>query len=238
MSRTIRGTPSSWCLRPMRDRRTQFQLPQFQLPQGEKYVRNLKVLVLTLVMGMVVLVGCSKSSTATANSVTSSVASAGAAAAGATSSAATPSTGASTAGGPATCPASNTKNFAKSKFVAHVGAAAGTFHRYLYKPFKAGTFHKGAAGRITAIVKGGATALFDEHELRLAITDVKANPTLCKVLIAPLTAAADKFSTMKSKLTGGDTSSLDTVNSDLASISSTSAKDGAPITESTNENAG
>ena len=119
----------------------------------------------------------------------------------------------------------------------HVGAAAGTFHRYLYKPFKAGTFHKGASGRITAIIKGGATALFDEHELRLAIADVKASPALCKALIAPLSAAADKFGAMKSKLAGGDTTSLDSANSDLASISSTSAKDGAPITESTNENA-
>ncbi len=196
-------------------------------------MRNLKMLVLTLVMGMVVLAGCGKSSTATTNSVPSSVAGPGVAAVGAASPAATPSTA-----GTATCPTSNTTNFAKTKFVAHVGAAAGTFHRYLYKPFKAGTFHKGASGRVAAIVKGGATALFDEHELRLAIGDVKASPALCKVLIAPLSAAADKFGAMKSKLTGGDTSSLDSANSDLASISSTSAKDGDPITESTNENTG
>ena len=140
--------------------------------------------------------------------------------------------------GGTTCPTSNTTNFAKSKFVLHVGLAAGTFHRYLYKPFKAGTFHKGASGRVSSLIKGGATALFDEHELRLAIADVKASPTLCKVLIAPLSNVADKFGAMKSKLTGGDTSSLDSANSDLASISSTSAKDGAPITESTNESAG
>lgn len=191
------------------------------------------MLLLTLLMGMLVLVGCGKSSTATANSVPSSIAGPGVAAAGAGGSAATPTTG-----GAATCPATNTTNFAKSKFVLHVGLAAGTFHRYLYKPFKAGTFHKGASGRVSALLKGGATALFDEHEIRLAIADVKASPALCKVLIAPLSAAADKFGAMKSKLTGGDTSSLDNANSDLASMRSTSAKDGAPITESTDENAG
>lgn len=195
-------------------------------------MRNAKVLLLSLLVGMLVLAGCGKSSTATATSITSSAAAA-AAAAGAGGSTASPTTG-----GSATCPTSNTTNFAKSKFVLHVGLAAGTFHRYLYKPFTAGTFHKGASGRVTGLIKGGATALFDEHEIRLAITDVKASPALCKVLIAPLSAVADKFGAMKSKLTGGDTSSLDTANSDLASISSTSAKDGAPITESTNENAG
>lgn len=195
-------------------------------------MRNIKLLVATLVAATVVLVGCGKSSTATANSVPSSIAGPGVAAASAAG-AATP------IGGAATCPATNTTNFVKSKFVLHVGLAAGTFHRYLYKPLRVGTFHQGAAGRLSALVKGGATALYDEHELRLAITDVKADPALCKVLIAPLSAAADKFGAMKSKLTGGgDTSSLDSVNSDLASISSTSAKDGAPITESTDENAG
>jgi len=58
------------------------------------------------------------------------------------------------------------------------------------------------------------------------------------VLIAPLSEVAEKFTAMKSKLTSGDTTSLDTVNSSLSSISSTSAKDGAPITERTDQNAG
>ena len=201
---------------------------------GATLVRGVKLVVLTVALGALVLVGCGKSTATSAGSsagVTSSVPAAGAAgAAGTSGSAATTS-----AGG---CPTSNTKSFAKSKFVLHVGLAAGTFHRYLYKPFKAGTFHKGASGRISGLVKGGATALFDEHEIRQAITDVKANPTLCKVLIAPLSEVADKFTAMKSKVTAGDTTSLDTVNSSLSSISSTSAKDGAPITERTDQSAG
>jgi hypothetical protein len=202
--------------------------------RGAAFVRGSKLVVLTVVLGALVLVGCGKSTATSAGSsagVTSSVPAAGAAGgAGTSASAATTS-----AGG---CPTSNTKSFAKSKFVLHVGLAAGTFHRYLYKPFKAGTFHKGASGRISGLVKGGATALFDEHEIRQAITDVKASPALCKVLIAPLSEVADKFTAMKSKLTSGDTTSLDTVNSSLSSISSTSAKDGAPITERTDQSAG
>lgn len=196
-------------------------------------MRNIKLFLLTLIMGALVLAGCGKSSTATtaAANVTSSVAAAGGAAAGAGSSVM------ATAGG-TTCPTSNSTNFAKSKFVLHVGLAAGTFHRYLYKPFKAGTFTKGASGRVSSLVKGGAIALYDEHEIRLAIQDVKANPTLCKALVKPLSSVADKFGAMKSKLAGGDTSALDSANSDLATIASTSAKDGDPITESTNQSAG
>ena len=189
---------------------------------------RLHLMVLTAVIGMLVLVGCGKASTATP--VAPAAAAAGAGAAG--SAMAMPST---TAGG---CPTSNTTTFAKTKFVLHVGLAAGTFHRYLYKPFKAGSFHKGATGRITALIKAGATALFDEHEIRLAIADVKASPALCKVLIAPLAEVADKFAALKSKVTGGDTTGLEPVNSNLSSISSTSAAGGAPITESTNQATG
>ncbi len=202
--------------------------------RGAAFVRGSKLVVLTVVLGALVLVGCGKSTATSAGSsagVTSSIPAAGAAGGAGTS-----GSGPTTSAGE--CPTSNTKSFAKSKFVLHVGLAAGTFHRYLYKPFKAGTFHKGASGRISGLVKGGATALFDEHEIRQAITDVKANPTLCKVLIAPLSEVADKFTAMKSKLTSGDTTSLDTVNSSLSSISSTSAKDGAPITERTDQSAG
>ncbi len=136
------------------------------------------------------------------------------------------------------CPTSNTTPFAKTKFVLHVGLAAGTFHRYIYKPFQAGSFRSGAHGRITALLKAGATALFDEHEVRKAIQDVKASPALCKVLIAPLTALDSKFLAIKSQIAGGDTSGLADANSSVASVSSLSAQGGAPITESTDESQG
>ncbi|HVX18799.1 MAG TPA: hypothetical protein VHA73_12265 [Acidimicrobiales bacterium] len=138
----------------------------------------------------------------------------------------------------ATCPTSNTKSFAKTKFVFHVGLAAGTFHRYIYKPFKAGTFKKGAHGRIRALLKAGATALLDAHELKLAKEDVQANPTLCKILIGPLHALEGKFSSLKGKIAGGDTSSLDGINTDLTSLAATSKQNGAAINETTDENGG
>ena len=41
--------------------------------------------------------------------------------------------------------------FAKTKFVLHTGLALGAFHRYIYKPWKAGKLKKGAGGRVVAL---------------------------------------------------------------------------------------
>ncbi len=58
--------------------------------------------------------------------------------------------------------------FAKTKFVLHTGLAIGAFRRYIYKPWKAGTFKKGADGRTAALVKAAAAGAFTANELRLA----------------------------------------------------------------------
>jgi len=157
----------------------------------------------------------------------------GAAGAGSSSSSASGSTDATNG-----CPTSNTTTFAKSKFVLHTGLAFGTFHRYIYKPFKAGQFSSGASGRVATFAKAGATALFAKREIRLASQDVKANPTLCRVLAAPLSKLAATFDALGTKLKHGDTSGVNDANSQIAGISAASAKGGAPITERTDENAG
>lgn len=58
--------------------------------------------------------------------------------------------------------------FAKTKFVLHTGLAIGAFRRWVYKPWKAGTFKKGANGRTAALVKAAAAGAFTANELRLA----------------------------------------------------------------------
>jgi hypothetical protein len=132
------------------------------------------------------------------------------------------------------CPSSNTIAFAKTKFLAHTGLAFGAFHRYLYKPFQAGTFKKGASGRITAFIKGGLAALFVKREIRLASADVKANPTLCKAIAAPLGKIGDTVQAAFDKLKTGDASGITSANSLISSVEGTSAKDGDPITENDN----
>jgi len=134
-----------------------------------------------------------------------------------------------------TCPAQATTSFAKTKFVAHSGLAFGAFHRWLWKPFQAGTFKKGASGRITGFVKGGLAALFVKREIRLATTDVQADPTLCKAIIAPLDKIGDTVQAAFDKLKGGDASGITDLNSSISAVESTSQHDGVAIQE--NENA-
>jgi hypothetical protein len=185
-------------------------------------VRPAYLPVTALLLAVALLVaGCGKSSTTSSTSATGN------------------GTTTSSAGSSGTvCPTSNTTSFAKTKFVLHTGLAFGTFHRYIYKPYKAGTFKKGANGRITAFVKAAATALFIKREVRLATEDVKANPTLCKTLAAPLSKLGAGISGAVSKLKGGDSSGVEDANSQIADLTSKSSAGGAPITESTDENAG
>ena len=132
------------------------------------------------------------------------------------------------------CPAQATTSFAKTKFVAHSGLAFGAFHRWLWKPFQAGTFKKGADGRIKAFIKGGLSALFVKREVRLAATDVQADPTLCKAIIAPLDKLGDTVQAAFDKLKGGDASGITDLNTSIGSIESISQKDGVPIQEDEN----
>ncbi len=90
-------------------------------------------------------------------------------------------------------------HFAKTKFVLHTGLAIGAFHRYIYKPAKAGTFKSGANGRIRAFAKAGAAGLFIVHELKEAHKDALSDDRL-----RPL---ADKVANLGTSL-GGLGSSL------------------------------
>jgi len=133
------------------------------------------------------------------------------------------------------CPSTNTKNFAKSRFVLHTGEAFGAFHRYLYKPYKAGSFRKGTPGRLKAFVKAGAAALFIKRQVRLATEDVKANPTLCKAVAAPLAKVGDTISGAVSKLKGGDASGITDANTSIDGIKSSSASNGVAVKDVTGQ---
>jgi hypothetical protein len=125
---------------------------------------------------------------------------------------------AETGASPGTCPTSNTTDFAKTKFVSHAALAFGAFHRYLYKPFRAGTFASGHHGRILALIKGAAAAVFIEHEVRLAAQDVEANPTLCRAIAAPMRGFYNDVSGLGSTIKGGGTTALPSAETSLDSV--------------------
>lgn len=78
--------------------------------------------------------------------------------------------------------------FAKTKFAAHSGIAAAAFYRYIYRPFRAGSFKKDAPGRRKALLKAAASAAVAIHELRVAEKDARCDGPALK-RIAPLFAA-------------------------------------------------
>lgn len=132
------------------------------------------------------------------------------------------------------CPTSNTTAFAKTKFVLHSGLAFGAFHRYIYKPLRAGSFQSGSSGRVKTFIKAGLAALFVKREVRLAYEDVKANPTLCKVIAAPLQAVGDKISGAVTALKGGDPSAVTAVESTVQGVESKASSAGTTIQEDAN----
>ncbi len=124
-------------------------------------------------------------------------------------------------------------HFAKTKFAIHAGLAFGAFHRWIYKPIRAGDLRHPLSHKAT-LIKAGLASAFVYHELKLAAADVRSSPTLSK-LFSPLTAAADKIKSLKSSITSGSVneSDIDNINSQLGNIGSTASANGQPITEST-----
>ena len=172
-----------------------------------------KSIVLLFVVAVLVVAGCGSSSSSSSSS-----------AAGASSSSSQ------------TTSTSSTPNVGKLptvKFVLHAGLAFGAFHRWIYKPFKAGSFTGGNLSKNkVAVVKAGLAGLFAYHELKIAAKDAQASPTLSK-LLAPVNALADKLKAAGSSVKSGkpDASSIASANDDITSVSSLAQQSGASIKE-------
>ena len=120
-------------------------------------------------------------------------------------------------------------HFAKTKFALHAGLAFGAFHRYIYKPYKAGGFTPISSHKL-AIVKAGTAGLFAYHEIKIALVDARSSSTLTK-LVSPLTALENKLHSLGSGLRSGslDPSRIGQVNSAVSSLGSRSASSGTSI---------
>ena len=150
------------------------------------------------------------------------------------SSAAAPASSSATTAAPAgSASTTSTTKFAKTKFVLHAGLAFGAFHRWIYKPAKAGELTHPLQHKLTT-VKAALAAAFVYHELKLALADAQADPTLSK-LVAPVTALQNKLHSLAGSVKSGgaspgDASSLDGA---ISSIKDQAASAGHPITEQT-----
>ena len=152
---------------------------------------------------------------------------------GSSSSSATSSAGASPASTPAATSTTSTTKLAKTKFVLHAGLAFGAFHRWIYKPAKAGELTHPLQHKLTT-VKAALAAAFVYHELKLALADAQADPTLSKV-VAPITDLQNKLHDLAGsvKSGGASTSDISSLDSVVSSIKSQAASAGQTITEQT-----
>ncbi|MFJ2769873.1 hypothetical protein [Streptomyces sp. NPDC087300] len=95
------------------------------------------------------------------------------------------------------------QKFAKTRFVANAGLAAGAGYQWIVKPFRAGKFKNGADGRKFALIKAGLAGAFTYNRLKAATKNAQGDPTLAKA-VAPLTAGIDALKDLPSKLRKGD----------------------------------
>jgi hypothetical protein len=141
------------------------------------------------------------------------------------------SAGGTGAGVAQTSPAPKHIRFAKTKFLLHAGLAFGAFHRYIYKPFKAGVFSHPLQHKL-ALVKAAAAAAFVVHELRKAGEDAQSSSLLRK-LFSPLTALGATLTALAANFKAGhaEAASLDSANSAVQSIEHGASSSGASISE-------
>ncbi|MCB5182160.1 hypothetical protein [Streptomyces antimicrobicus] len=95
------------------------------------------------------------------------------------------------------------QKFAKTRFVANAGLAAGATYQWIIKPYRAGKFKKGAKGRTFALIKAGLAGAFAYNRLKAALENAKGDPLLAKA-VAPLTAGVESLKGLGSKLRKGE----------------------------------
>jgi hypothetical protein len=117
--------------------------------------------------------------------------------------------------------------------VLHAGLAFGAFHRWIYKPAKAGELSHPLQHKLTT-VKAALAAGFVYHEVKLALADAQADPTLSK-LVAPITDLQNKFKSLAGSVKSGGASDADVTGLDsaISSIKSQASSAGQTITEQT-----
>jgi hypothetical protein len=122
----------------------------------------------------------------------------------------------------------------KTRFLLHVGLAYFAFHHWIYNPYKAHAFAKGASGRTKAIIKAGIAALFAVHQLKVAYGIAKSSHSATlHALISPISKFMAALQAAGSRFKSNPNSYSDAVvnglNGDAGSLSSAASKAGANI---------
>ncbi|MEU9256432.1 hypothetical protein AB0D66_32095 [Streptomyces sp. NPDC048270] len=124
------------------------------------------------------------------------------------------------------------QKFAKTRFVANAGLAAGATYQWIIKPYKAGKFKKGAKGRTFALIKAGLAGAFAYNRLKAAAENAKGDPLLSKAMV-PLTAGIESLKGLGSKLRKGEAgdADIDAFNNVISGVKEAGKGAGAPVTD-------
>ncbi|MFH8792848.1 hypothetical protein [Streptomyces sp. NPDC017941] len=95
------------------------------------------------------------------------------------------------------------QKFAKTRFVANAGLAAGATYQWIVKPYREGKFTSGADGRTFALVKAGLAGAFTYNRLKAALRNAQGDPALAKA-VAPLTTGVEALKDLPGKLRKGE----------------------------------
>ena len=104
----------------------------------------------------------------------------------------------------------------KVEIALRLGLAYGAFHRYVYKPAKAGTFQKGALKRKRAIAKAGLASVFTVRMLQKAVEEAKKDPNLAG-LVTKIGASAGSVGALTAILKGGNVD-MNSITGGLSSL--------------------
>ncbi|MEU9165880.1 hypothetical protein AB0D29_37100 [Streptomyces sp. NPDC048424] len=124
------------------------------------------------------------------------------------------------------------QKFAKTRFVANAGLAAGATYQWIIKPYRAGKFKKGAKGRTFALIKAGLAGAFAYNRLKAASDNAKGDPLLAKAM-APLTAGIASLKGLGSKLRKGQAGDADINSFDdvISSVKEAGKSAGAEVVD-------
>ncbi|MEU0132563.1 hypothetical protein ABZ172_00755 [Streptomyces sp. NPDC006296] len=109
---------------------------------------------------------------------------------------------ASSSASPSPSTSAQKQKFAKTRFVANAGLAAGAAYQWIVKPYRAGKFTKGADGRTVATVKAGVAGAFAYNRLKAAAANAEGDPLLAKA-VAPLAAGIDSLKDVATRMGKG-----------------------------------
>lgn len=120
------------------------------------------------------------------------------------------------------------QKFAKTRFVANAGLAAGATYQWIVKPYRQGRFAKGADGRTAALIKAGLAGTFAYNRLKAATRNAQGDPTLAKA-VAPLTAGIEALKGLPSKLRQGDSSAVGAFDDIIGKVKGAGKDAGAEV---------